>query len=188
MTVYYYTAFWLPTLLSAVFVFFTAVLLQMATKWHQSDYGVLPDEEAFRAAVKPLAIPPGDYTIPVPRDRDAMKSPEFVKKVEEGPRVMMTVFPNGMAGMGSMLVYQFIYVLFVSWFAGHFALRVLGPAAHDHDIIHTVWGFSFAAYGFALWPLAIWYRRSLKTTIKANVDAFIYAVITALTFVWLWPR
>lgn len=183
-----YTAFWLPTLLSAVFVFASAALLQMATKWHQSDYGTLPDEEAFRAAVKPLAIPPGDYTVPVPKQRSDMRSPEFVKKVEEGPRVMMTVFPNGMTGMGSMLVCQFIYVLFVSWFAGHFSYRVLGAAASDHDIMHTVGGLAFAAYGLALWPLAIWYRRSLKTTFKANVDALVFAGITALTFAWLWPR
>ena len=185
---YYYTAFWLPTLLSAVFVFIAAAVLQMGTKWHRSDYGVLPDEEAFRNAVKPLNIPPGDYTIPVPTFRADMKSPEFIKKVEEGPRVMMTVMANGMPPMGGMLLWQFLFTLFVSWFAGHFAFRVLGATAHDHDIIHTVWGIAFAGYGFALWPLAIWYKRSLKTTIKANVDAFLFAVITALTFSWLWPR
>ena len=185
---HYFTAFWLPTLLSAVFVFVAAALLHMATTWHRSDYGALLDEEAFRSAVRLLAIPPGDYTVPVPKWGSEMRSPEFTKKVEEGPRVMMTVLPNGMTGMGSMLVFQFLYVLFVSWFAGHFSYRVIGPAASDHDIIHTVGGISFAAYGLALWPLAIWYRRSIKTTIKANVDALLFAVITALTFVWLWPR
>ena len=186
--IYYWTAFWLPTLVSAVIVFIVQAILQSATKWHHSDYGVLPDEEAFRAAVRPLAIPPGDYTVPVPKFSGDMRSPEFIKKVDEGPRVMMTVQPNGMAGMGSMLVWQFLYVFFVSWFAGHFSFRVFGPGAHDHDIIHTVWGVAFAAYGLALWPLTIWYRRSLKTTIKANVDAAIFAAITAATFVWLWPR
>lgn len=185
---YYYTSFWLPTLLSGVLVFLAGAFLQMATKWHHSDYGLLPDEESFRAVVGPLAIPPGDYTVPRPSFREDMRSPEFVKKVDEGLHVMMTVLPSGMPGMGSMIVYQVLYTLFVSWFAGHFSLRVLGAAAGNHDIIHTVWGISFAAYGLALWPLAIWYRRSLKTTIKANVDAAIYAAITALVFVWLWPR
>lgn len=182
------TLLWLPTIVSAVFVFFAAAILQMATKWHRSDYGVLPDEEAFRAAVRPLAIPPGDYTIPVPAGRDAMNTPEFRKKVDEGPRVMMTVFPNGMTGMGSMLVWQFVYMLFVSWFAGHVAQLAFGNSPHTHDIVHIVATLSFAAYGLALWPLTIWYRRSLTTTIKANVDAIIYAAITAATFVWLWPR
>lgn len=177
---------WLPTIVSAVFVFFTAALIQMLTPWHHSDYGTLPDEEAFRAAVGPLAIPPGDYTVPVPVKN--MRSPEFAKKVEDGPRVMMTVFPNGMTGMGSMLLYQFIFTLFVSWFAGHVAQLAFGNSPMTHDILHVVATMSFAAYGLALWPLAIWYRRSLKTTIKANIDALIYAAITAATFVWLWPR
>jgi hypothetical protein len=182
-----YTAFWLPTLVSALFVFIAQAILQMATKWHHSDYGLLPDEEAFRAAVKPLSIPPGDYTVPRFGGGD-MRSPEFVRKNEEGPRVMMTVLPNGVTGIGGMLLWQFLYLLFVSWFAGHFAFRVLGPGAGDYDIIHTVWGITFAAHGLALWPLTIWYRRSLRTTLKANVDALLFAVITALTFVWLWPR
>jgi hypothetical protein len=185
---YYFTAFWLPALVSAVFLFITSAILQMATGWHHSDYGALPDEEAFRNVVRPLAIPPGDYTVPVPKWGGEMRSPEFTKKVDEGPRVMMTVLPNGMTGMNSMLLWQFLYFLFVSWFAGHFSFRVFGPAAHDHDILHTVAGISFAAYGLALWPLVIWFRRSFKTTLKANVDALIYAVITALTFCWLWPR
>ena len=34
----------------------------------------------------------------------------------------------------------------------------------------------------------IWYRRSLLTTIKSSVDGLIYALLTAGTFGWLWPR
>jgi hypothetical protein len=36
--------------------------------------------------------------------------------------------------------------------------------------------------------MSIWYRRAWSTTIKATVDALIYAALTALVLAWLWPR
>jgi hypothetical protein len=38
------------------------------------------------------------------------------------------------------------------------------------------------------WQMSIWYRRTWSTTIKATVDGLIYALLTAGTFGWLWPR
>jgi hypothetical protein len=43
-------------------------------------------------------------------------------------------------------------------------------------------------YSFALWQLAIWYRRAWGTTIRSTVDGLLYALLTAGTFGWLWPR
>jgi hypothetical protein len=39
-----------------------------------------------------------------------------------------------------------------------------------------------------LWQLSIWYRRSWGITIKATIDSLIYALITALTFAYFWPK
>jgi hypothetical protein len=36
--------------------------------------------------------------------------------------------------------------------------------------------------------MSIWYRRAWMTTTKATVDGVIYAVLTAATLGWLWPR
>jgi hypothetical protein len=47
---------------------------------------------------------------------------------------------------------------------------------------------AFIGYAMALWQMSIWYRRSVMTTIKANVDGLIYAMLTAGVFGWLWPR
>jgi hypothetical protein len=47
---------------------------------------------------------------------------------------------------------------------------------------------AFLGYAGALWQMSIWYRRAWSTTIKATVDGLIYALLTAGTFGWLWPR
>ena len=65
---------------------------------------------------------------------------------------------------------------------------VLPPAAPSHAIFHTVGLFTLAAYALALWPLSIWYGRGWGITIKSTVDGLIYAVVTGLIFMWLWPR
>jgi hypothetical protein len=35
---------------------------------------------------------------------------------------------------------------------------------------------------------SIWYYRAWSTTFKATVDGLIYALLTAGTFGWLWPK
>jgi hypothetical protein len=47
---------------------------------------------------------------------------------------------------------------------------------------------AFIGYSVALWQMSIWYHRSWSTTAKATVDGLIYALLTAGTFGWLWPR
>jgi hypothetical protein len=40
----------------------------------------------------------------------------------------------------------------------------------------------------ALYQMTIWYRRALGTTFRSTVDGLVYALLTAGTFGWLWPR
>ena len=47
---------------------------------------------------------------------------------------------------------------------------------------------AFIGYAIALWQLTIWYRRSWLTTLKSNIDGLLYALLTAGSFGWLWPR
>lgn len=45
-----------------------------------------------------------------------------------------------------------------------------------------------AGYVLGLWQMSIWYNRSWATTIRTSVDELVYALLTAGTFDWLWPR
>ena len=47
---------------------------------------------------------------------------------------------------------------------------------------------SFAGYSLALLQNSIWLGRSWSTTLKSVFDGLVYALITAGTFGWLWPK
>jgi hypothetical protein len=64
----------------------------------------------------------------------------------------------------------------------------LAPGAPFRSVFCFAGVTAFVGYTLALWQMSIWYRRSWLTTTKATVDGLIYAVLTAATFAWLWPR
>jgi hypothetical protein len=182
------TALWLPILLSAVVVFVASSIVHMFTKWHAPDYRTLPDEKRFADAVRPLAIPPGDYMTPMARSMEEMKSPAFAEARANGPVMMMTVFRNGPVAMGGQLLQWFIYTLVVSLFAAYIASRALEPGAHYLEVFRFAGATAFIGYSLALWQLSIWYRRALGTTIRSTIDGLLYGLLTAGVFGWLWPR
>ena len=180
-------ALWLPILLSAVFVFIMSSIIHMLSPWHKGDYPRIPHEDEVRAALAPLAIPPGDYMVPRPAQRADMKSPEYLAKLEEGPVLVVTVMRNGMMNMGKNMGMWFVYLLVVGTFAAFVTGRALPPGA-SADRVRLFAGLSaFMSYALGLWQMSIWYQRSLSNTMKATVDAVIYGAITAFTFSWLWP-
>ena len=181
-------ALWLPIVLSAVFVFIVSSASHMATKWHAGDYKKLANEDAIMGALRPFAIPPGDYTMPRPNDMAHMRTPEFKEKMNKGPKIMMTVMPNGMPGMGKNMAGWFVYLLVVEFFAAYVTGRALPVGADYLRVFRFIGAASFLGYSGALWQQTIWYQRSVTTTIKATIDGLIFALVAAGTFGWLWPR
>ena len=180
-------ALWLPILLSAVIVFIASSVIHMASPWHKSDYPKLPNEEGLRAALRPLAIPPGDYMVPRPSSREELRDPAFLQKVNEGPNLVLTVMPAGPFSMGRNLVQWFLYCLVISLFAAYIASRALPPGTEYMQVFRFTGTTAFLGYSAALWQMSIWYRRAWGTTLKATIDGLIYALLTAGTFGWLWP-
>lgn len=182
------TALWLPIVLSAVFVFVLSSIIHMATPWHKNDYPAMPNEDRVRDALRPLAIPPGDYMVPRCDNFADMKKPEFKAKMEQGPVLLATVLPNGMPSMGPQLVKWFLYALVMSVFAAYVAGRALGQGSPYLSVFRFAGVTAFMGYGAALWQFNIWYHRSLRTTITSTIDALLYALVTAGTLGWLWPQ
>jgi hypothetical protein len=180
-------ALWLPILLSAVIVFVVSSIIHMASPWHKSDYPKIPNEDRVRDALRPLAIPPGDYMIPRPSDRTEMASAQFAEKLKQGPNLIMTVLPTGLWTMGRNLIMWFVYAVVVGAFAACVASQALPPGTEYMRVFRLVGVTAFIGYALALWQMSIWYRRAWSTTIKATVDGLIYALLTAGTFGWLWP-
>jgi hypothetical protein len=182
------SALWLPILLSAVFVFLASSVIHMASPWHKGDYPKMPDEDAVRGALAPLAIPPGDYMVPRPSSREEMRSPAFADKIAKGPVMIVTVMPSGPMSMGRNMLLWFLYCAAVGLFAAYVARRALAPGAPNLRVLQLAGCTAFIGYAVALWQMSIWYRRAWSTTIKATVDGLIYSLITGGTFVWLWPK
>jgi hypothetical protein len=179
---------WLPILLSSVIVFVVSSLIHMVLPWHKSDFPKMPNEDKAMEALRPLAIPPGDYMIPRPSSRQDLRSPEYLEKVNKGPVMVLTVMPNGMMSMGRSLALWFLYLVVVSLFSAYVAGRALPAGAPFLQVFRFAGTTAFLGYSLALWQMWIWYRRSLSITIKATVDGLIYALLTAATFAWLWPH
>jgi hypothetical protein len=179
---------WLPVVVSAVFVFVVSSLIHMASPWHKSDYPKMPNEDAVRDALRPLAIAPGDYMIPRPANRQEMGSPEFLDKMTKGPVAILTVMPNGPMPMGKSLGLWFVYAVAVGGMAAYVAGHALPDGASYRHVFRIVGVTAFIGYSVALWQMSIWYRRAWSITFKATVDGIIYAALTAGTFGWLWPR
>lgn len=181
-------ALWLPILLSAVIVFAVSSAIHMVSPWHKNDYPKLPNEDQVLDALRPFAIPPGDYMAPRPTSMEDMRSPAFMEKRKRGPVVVMTVMPNGPVTMTEALIQWFVYALVVSALAAYVAGRALAPGAEYLSVFRFVGTVAFVGYAVALWQMSIWYRRAWNITIKATIDGLIYALLTAGAFGWLWPR
>ncbi len=180
------SALWLPILVSAVLVFVASSLIHMASPWHKGDYPKMANEDAVMGALRPLAIPPGDYFFPRPSGRAEMQSPAFTDKVKRGPVVLMTVMPGYMS-MSRNLVQWFLYTIVMSVFAAYIAGRALPPGTAYLQVFRFAGATAFIGYTAALWQMSIWYHRAWTTTLKSTVDGLIYAALVAGVFGWLWP-
>lgn len=163
---------WLPILLSAILVFVGSSVIHMFLNWHKNDFSAVPDEDATMDALRPFAIPAGDYIIPFAGGSDHLRSDEFKAKVEKGPVAVMTVFgPGDFFNMGPQLAQWFAYAVVVAAFAAYVATRTL----------------TFACYAMALPQRSIWWKQGWGSTLRSMADGFVYACLTAGAFGWRWP-
>jgi len=179
---------WLPILLAAVFVFVVSFVIHMVLRYHANDFRKLPEEEAFADAMHKLNIPQGEYMYPYAGSMEAMKSAEFQEKVKRGPAVILNIQPGKSPSMSAALLQWFIYSLVIGVFSAYVAGRALGPGAEYLAVFRFTGVMAFACYAIAGWQNSIWYRRSWSVTLKNTVDGLVYALVTAGTFGWLWPR
>jgi hypothetical protein len=179
---------WLPILVSAILVFFASFLLHMVIPFHRADYRQLPDEDAAMDALRKLAIPPGDYTLPCARSPEAMKSHAFQEKFARGPVVMMTVMKPGPMNLGGSLGQWFLYNVAIGILVAYVTGRAVGPGAESNEVLRFAGVTAFIAYAVGIWQMSIWYKRSWATTLRYTVDGLIYGVLTGVAFQFLWPK
>ena len=180
-------ALWLPIVLSAVIVFVASSIMHMVLPYHRSDYSQLPDEDKLRATLRSANLKRGLYVFPFTTHKD-MKSPAMIEKYKQGPVGMMTVFHNGPPAMPKFLGLWFAYCLVVGLVVAHLALHTVYPGSSYRHVFRVVGESAFLAYGLGNMSNSIWKGQTWSMTIKEVVDGLVYALLTAGTFGWLWPR
>src|SRR5436189_4469671 len=181
-------ALWLPTLLSAVIVFFASFIMHMVLAYHKSDYRKLPDEARVTDALRSAGVTPGPtYFFPYFSFKE-MKSAPVIEKMKRGPVGLLTVLSSGPPAMGKNMVQWFLYCVVISIFAAYLSSRTLAPGTAFLQVFRVVGIAALLAYGAAHAQESIWNGRSWPVTFKHLFDSVIYAALTAATFFWLWPK
>lgn len=181
-------ALWLPILLSAVIVFFASFIMHMVLAYHQSDYRKLPDEDHVNDAMRRAGVTPGPaYFFPYFSFKE-MKSAAAIEKMKRGPVGLLTVLPSGPPAIGKNMVQWFLYCVVISIFAAYLSGRLLAPGTAFLQVFRVVGTVAFLGYGAAHAQESIWSGRSWVITFKHLFDSLIYALLTAATFGWLWPK
>lgn len=179
---------WLPILVSAVFVFLVSFVTHMVLPHHRKDFAKVPSEDEAMDALRRLNLAPGSYMTPCGTGPESMKDPAFIEKMKKGPVMLLTVLKPGPPNMGVNLAQWFVYCLVVGVLVAYVTGRALAPAAHYLTVFRFAGATAFIAYAIATWQESIWYGRPWSTTIKNNLDGLAYALVTAGTFGWLWPK
>jgi hypothetical protein len=151
------TALWLPIVVSSVIVFVVSSIIHMASPWHKSDFPKLANEDQVMDAMRPLALPPGDYMVPRPASMAEMKSTEFKAKHTRGPVVLMTVMPNGEMSMTGSMVMWFIFTLVISIFAAYICAHALLPGAPYRAVFRFAGLTAFIGYTVVMFRSSMCY-------------------------------
>jgi hypothetical protein len=179
---------WLPILVSTVLVFAASNLVWMVLPHHKSDTRALPDESTVLDALGKQGLRPGLYRFPWARSMAEMKDPAFVAKLEKGPVGFVTVMPSGPFSMGRAMGLWIAYLVVIGACVAYLTGRVLSPGAHYLEVFRVAGTVAFLAYSGAQLPAAIWWGKPLGVAFKEILDGFLYGLLTAGAFGWLWPR
>ena len=180
-------ALWLPIVLSAVIVFVASSIMHTVLPYHKGDYKKLPDEDKVLSALSTAGLTRQLYVFPYCLPKD-MKSPESIKKYKEGPVGMMTIFPLGQPFIPKFLAQWFAYCLLISFFVAYLAGHTVAPGTYYLAVFRVVGTAAFLAYGLGILSNGIWKGYPWGFVIKEAIDGLIYALLTAGTFGWLWPK
>lgn len=183
------TQLWLPIVVSAVIVFFASSVLWMALPLHKKDYSTPPNEEAVLSLLREHSFTPGQYFLPWCGGGD-MKDPAFQAKMKAGPWAMLTVMsqaPSFGRCLGQWFASQLVIASLIAYPAA--AAIQMGSAAPPYlRVFQIVGSIALLAHCGMAGHNSIWRGVPWRITFTQLFDGVIYALLTAGTFAWLWPR
>jgi hypothetical protein len=182
------TQLWLPIVLSAVLVFVASSLVHMVVKWHNSDYQPLTNEAEVMEALRKGLSGPGQYVFPYCADHREMQGEAMRKKYEQGPMGIAYLSAPGLPNMGKSLGSWFLFILAVTFCVAYLVTRTLPSPTPYLQVFRVAGTVAFLSYAAGNVPGSIWMGKPWRVTLKESADSLVYALLTAGTFGWLWPR
>jgi len=175
-------------LVSSVIVFLASWVLHMLLPFHRSDFEKLPGEERISEAMRKEKVGPGNYMAPHCGSPKELQSPEAMEKFKAGPVMIVNVWPSGPPSMGKSLAQWFVFCILVGTVSGYLAGLTLAPGTAYRQVFRVVSTAAFLAYTVGGLVDYVWKGQKASTTLKHAVDGFVYSLLTAGVFGWLWPE
>ena len=182
------SALWMPIVVSAVFVFIALMIMHMMPGWHKRDMIAVPGEAKVMETLRGLNVQPGEYRFPYSNSVEEMESPAFKEKMKQGPVGIMSIRPSGDINMGKLMGQWFVYSLVIAVVVAYVTGRTRAPGAAYLEVFCVSGTVTFCCYAVAHWQNWIWWGKGTRYTLTQTVDGLIFALVTAGTFGWLWPR
>ena len=181
-------ALWMPIVVSAVFVFVALSILHMLPGWHKRDMTAVPGEDKVMETLRAMNVQPGDYRFPFSNSVAEMETPAFLEKMKQGPVGNMSIQPSGDMNFGKLMGQWFVYSLVIAVIVAYVTGRTRAQGAPYLEVFRVSGTVTFCCYSVAHWQNWIWWGKSTRFTLTNTLDGLVYALVTAGTFGWLWPK
>ena len=143
-------------------------------------------KEKMLQAIRDQKLETGMYVYPM-CDHKRMKDPDMVAKLKAGPWgyiIASSTPPN----MGLSLGMWLVNLLLLSTGIAYLASKAFLPSASYMKVFTFVAIAAFIGHGGGILTDSIWKGRPWKAMPSTVFDALVYALLTAGTFGWLWPK
>lgn len=181
------TDLWLPVLASAAGVFVVSSVVHMVFRYHNHDWGRLPDEDRMLGAIRDAGVPQGAYRFPFAESMQEMGTAEMTAKFERGPVGFLQIMPPGKCAVGKSLVQWFVFTAVISAVIGYVTGLALAPAAGAMDVFRIAATTACLAYAIAPVTDSIWKGVRWGVSLRYILDGILYSLATGAVFAALWP-
>jgi hypothetical protein len=182
------TGLWLPIGLSAILVFVASAVIHLVLRYHHADWKAVPSEDKVRETLRSVGLAPGNYIFPHCGPPGAMSREELAAKFEKGPAGFLFIAPPGGPAMGKRLAQWFVYTIVAGILVAYVTGRTLATGADYLQVFRVAGTVAFLTYAGAEPLASIWKGVNWSTTVRHVADGLVYALLTAGSFGWLWPR
>ena len=100
----------------------------------------------------------------------------------------MTIMRSGAPKMGKFLAQWFIYTVVVAFIVAYLTSRTVATGAEYLAVFRVAGTTAFIAYAMAHVSNSIWKGQPWSLAFKHVMDGFIYGLLVAGAFAWLWPE